>query len=75
MMRMRHTQPMLRRPYRTWGYPVTPVIFAVGAFALSGGLWIARPVRSTIGLALIAAGLLPYRWWRKNFVPAITTDE
>ena len=64
MMRMRATKPALKRPYRTWGYPITPVLFVIGAFALSGGLWVARPVRSTIGLALILIGLIPYRAWR-----------
>jgi APA family basic amino acid/polyamine antiporter len=65
MMRMRHTKPGMKRPYRTWGYPVTPLLFVAGAFALSGGLWVARPVRSTIGLALIVAGLIPYRIWHR----------
>jgi len=64
MMRMRRTNPGLNRPYRTWGYPITPVVFVIGAFALSGGLWLARPVRSSIGLVLIFAGLIPYRAWR-----------
>ncbi|MGB0040538.1 MAG: amino acid permease [Terriglobales bacterium] len=66
MMRMRKTEPELPRPYRTWGYPVTPVLFVIGAFALSGGLWMARPVRSSVGLLLILAGLIPYRWWREK---------
>jgi basic amino acid/polyamine antiporter, APA family len=66
MMRMRATRPALKRPYRTWGYPVTPILFVLGAFALSAGLWVARPVRSSLGLLLILAGLAPYHYWRKN---------
>jgi len=32
---LRFTQPDLPRPYRTWGYPVTPAIFlAVTAFMM-----------------------------------------
>jgi APA family basic amino acid/polyamine antiporter len=66
MMRMRYTKPTLKRPYRTWGYPVTPVLFVLGAFAVSGGLWLARPIRSSVGLALILVGLVPYRYWQKK---------
>jgi amino acid transporter len=66
MMRMRHTEPELVRPYRTWGYPITPILFVIGAFALSVGLWLTRPVRSSIGLLLILAGLIPYRAWRQH---------
>jgi amino acid transporter len=65
MMRMRRTMPEMERPYRTWGYPVTPILFVIGAFGLSGGLWMARPVRSSIGLLFILVGLLPYRAWHK----------
>ncbi len=67
MMRMRRTKPMLKRPYLTWGYPVTPVLFAIGAFAISCGLWLARPVRSSFGLLLILSGFIPYYFWRKKF--------
>lgn len=65
MMRMRKTKPEMKRPYRTWGYPVTPLLFVAGAFALSGGLWIARPVRSTIGLLFILSGFIPYKFWQQ----------
>lgn len=65
MMRLRRTKPEMERPYRTWGYPVTPVLFVIGAFGLSGGLWMARPVRSSMGLLLIMVGLLPYRAWHR----------
>jgi APA family basic amino acid/polyamine antiporter len=66
MMRMRHTEPNMRRPYRTWGYPVVPIIFVIGAGSVAVGLWIARPVRSSIGMALVIAGLLFYRMWEKR---------
>jgi amino acid transporter len=63
MMRMRQTEPNLPRPFRTWGYPVVPVLFIVGALALSASLWIARPIRCSIGLAVILSGLYFYRIW------------
>jgi APA family basic amino acid/polyamine antiporter len=64
MMRMRRTEPNLPRPYRTWGYPVVPLLFVFGAIALTISLWIARPIRSSLGLMLILFGLVFYRYWR-----------
>jgi basic amino acid/polyamine antiporter, APA family len=64
MMRMRRTEPNLPRPYRTWGYPAVPLLFVLGAVALTISLWIARPVRSSLGLVLILFGLVFYRYWR-----------
>ncbi len=64
MFRLRRIAPELSRPYRTWGYPVVPALFVAGALALTVNIWIERPVRSSIGLALILSGLLFYRAWR-----------
>jgi basic amino acid/polyamine antiporter, APA family len=64
MLRLRRIAPNLERPYRTWGYPVVPALFVAGAFALTISIWIERPVRSSIGLALILSGLVFYRFWR-----------
>lgn len=64
MFRMRRTDPDMPRPYRTWGYPIVPAIFVLGALALTVSIWIDRPVRSTIGLALMLSGLIFYRYWR-----------
>jgi APA family basic amino acid/polyamine antiporter len=64
MFRLRKIAPELPRPYRTWGYPVLPALFVIGAVALTLNIWIERPVRSTIGLAMILSGLLFYRSWR-----------
>jgi basic amino acid/polyamine antiporter, APA family len=66
MMRMRRTEPNLSRPYRCWGYPWVPVIFVMGAAVLTITMWLARPVRSSIGLALILSGLFFYRSWQKK---------
>jgi basic amino acid/polyamine antiporter, APA family len=64
MLRLRRIAPNLERPYRTWGYPIVPLLFVAGAFALTISIWIERPVRSSIGLALILSGLVFYRFWR-----------
>jgi APA family basic amino acid/polyamine antiporter len=69
MMRLRRTEPDMPRPYRCWGYPWVPVIFIAGATALTITLWLARPVRSSIGLALILSGLFFYRSWQEKLPP------
>jgi basic amino acid/polyamine antiporter, APA family len=66
MMRLRRTAPDLPRPYHTWGYPVVPSLFVLGALALTLNIWIDRPVRSSIGLAMILSGLLFYRAWQRH---------
>jgi basic amino acid/polyamine antiporter, APA family len=59
---LRRTAPELPRPYRTWGYPAVPLAFVAGCCALTISLWLARPLRSTIGLVLILAGLPVHAW-------------
>ena len=60
VMVLRRSQPELARPYRTWGYPVTPLIFlAVTAFMMAY-LIVERPVQSFAGLATLLAGLAIY---------------
>lgn len=66
LFRLRRKEPDMPRPYRTWGYPVVPGLFVAGAIALTISLWIARPVRSSIGLLLILLGLAFYQYWNKR---------
>jgi basic amino acid/polyamine antiporter, APA family len=66
VIQLRRKEPKLARPYRAWGYPILPLLFVIGAFALTINLWNQRRLRSTIGLALILFGLVFYRHWRKR---------
>ena len=66
LLRLRRKEPNLARPYRAWGYPWTPLIFLIAAVALTINLWIVRPVRSSLGLAVILAGIPFFYHWRKT---------
>ena len=55
---LRRTQPDLPRPYKMWGYPVTPLLFLGVAIWFLGNMLITRPRPSFAGLALIAPGCL-----------------
>ena len=65
LLRLRKNEPALDRPFRMRGYPWTPLIFVVAAIALTANLWMVRPVRSTLGLLAILAGVPFYYYWRK----------
>lgn len=57
---LRITRPNLERPYRTWGYPVTPILFlGVTAFMMYY-LVVNRPLQSLGGIAVMLAGLVIY---------------
>ena len=57
---LRHRQPNLPRPYRAWGYPITPFLFlAVTGFVLAH-LLTERPLQSIASLFTMIAGLLIY---------------
>lgn len=66
LFRLRRIEANLVRPYRAWGYPWTPLIFLVAAVALTINLWMVRPVRSSLGLAVIAIGIPFFYHWRKS---------
>jgi APA family basic amino acid/polyamine antiporter len=60
---LRWLRPDAERPYRTWGYPVVPLIFlAFYVFLLASMFW-ARPIDRMIGIGLIASGAIVYFGW------------
>jgi APA family basic amino acid/polyamine antiporter len=63
---LRRKRPDLPRPYKTWGYPVVPMIFIV---ALSGVLLstlFGRPVESLAGLVITSIGIPVYFVWKRK---------
>lgn len=56
----RWREPDAERPYKTWGYPVVPGLFVLTTIYLIVTTIYNYPVRSIIGLAIIAAGLPVY---------------
>lgn len=57
---MRIRMPRVPRPYRAWGYPVTPAIFiAVSLYALYYQITV-KPKESLWGLATLAVGWIVY---------------
>jgi APA family basic amino acid/polyamine antiporter len=65
---LRFTRPELPRPYRAWGYPVTPLIFLSVTGFMMYYLVINRPVQSLAGVLLMLAGVILY--WIAQAHPA-----
>ncbi len=68
---LRWRQPELQRPYRTFLYPLPPLIYLV---LMGWTLWfvlVNRPVEALFGLGVIASGLLVYALlrWRARGAP------
>lgn len=57
---LRYSQPDLRRPYRTFAYPVTPIIYLLLMGWTLAFVLISRPTEAWFGVALIASGVVFY---------------
>ena len=57
---LRVSRPEIARPYRAWGYPVTPLIFLTVMLFMMYYLIVNRPLQSVAGLAIMLAGLSIY---------------
>jgi APA family basic amino acid/polyamine antiporter len=66
VIKLRITQPDLPRPYRAWGYPVTPVVFLLVTGFMMYYLLVERPLQSTLGILIMVSGLLIYAVFRKR---------
>ncbi|MDJ0728669.1 MAG: amino acid permease [Crocosphaera sp.] len=58
----RYKYPNAHRPYRTWGYPITPLIFLGLSVWILVFIFNSKPVESLMGLTTIAFGM-PFYWF------------
>jgi APA family basic amino acid/polyamine antiporter len=72
---LRKKMPDAPRPYRTFGYPIVPLLFVVVAVWLLFNTLKTSPAESRIGLVLIALGLPLYFWQRRKRIPAPSKIE
>ncbi|WP_435019387.1 APC family permease [Tundrisphaera sp. TA3] len=59
---LRARRPDLDRPYRTWGYPVTPVLYTLASLFLLWSMLDGNPFESVTGLLIVASGI-PAFWF------------
>jgi APA family basic amino acid/polyamine antiporter len=60
--------PNAKRPYRTWGYPITPIIFISIEVWLVVNTLINKPAESLAGLGFLLLGVpIFYLWKSKNW--------
>ncbi|MEW5981218.1 MAG: amino acid permease [Acidobacteriota bacterium] len=63
---LRHTRRDLPRPYRTWGYPVTPALFILASAFIAVNTLVTQPMNALAGLGIIAIGIPAYLIWSRN---------
>ncbi len=51
--------------YRTWGYPVVPVVFLLGALLLLGNYLVSEPVKFAVDIGVILTGIPAFFAWRR----------
>ena len=63
---MRKTHPDMLRPYKTWGYPVVPLIFILACTGICINTLIDQSTRvpSIAGLGFVALGIPVYYYWK-----------
>jgi len=62
---LRWRRPDLKRPYRTWGYPLVPLLFVSFYFWIAIQIAYARPSTSLLGILITLSGLPFYLIWRR----------
>jgi len=75
VIKLRITSPELPRPYRAWGYPITPLVFLLVTAFMMYYLMTERPLQSFLGALIMISGLLIYAVFRKRTGPAAVTTS
>ena len=63
---LRNRQPEMERPYRTFGYPITPIVFLTLSMFVTLTLLYLAPTTSGIGYLLALTGIPVYFIWHKR---------
>ncbi len=64
---LRKRQPDLPRPYRTWGYPVVPAVFLLGALLMVGNALVSNWADNAVTFGIILTGV-PVYWLYRRFM-------
>ncbi len=75
VIKLRITQPDLPRPYRAWGYPITPGVFLLVTLFMMYYLVVDRPLQSFLGVLIMVSGLLIYAIFRKRDAAGAATSS
>jgi amino acid transporter len=66
---LRKTRPDMPRPYKTWGYPIIPLLFLVASFGMVlNALW-THPTDTGITFGIMLAGIPVYYVWMRKRAP------
>jgi APA family basic amino acid/polyamine antiporter len=68
----RRREPDAPRPFRTPGYPLTPILFVLAAMVIVINTVVAQPVQALVGLGLALVGVPAYFWWRPRRTSGVT---
>ena len=66
---LRRRRPDLERPYRTWGFPVVPLLFLAGALLLLGNYLVSETRAFLWDIGIILSGVpfyLLWQWWQRQ---------
>jgi len=63
---LRKKYPNLPRPYKTWGYPVIPIVFIAASSGILLNTLIEKPVESLAGLGFTVIGIPVYFYWKRK---------
>jgi APA family basic amino acid/polyamine antiporter len=63
---LRFQKPEVPRPYRTWGYPVVPLLFICLYSWIAIHVAYSKPLTSIAGLAITISGLPFFIWFKTN---------
>ena len=69
VIKLRIMRPDLPRPYRAWGYPLTPLMFLLVTGFMMYYLLTERPLQSFLGMLMMMSGLLIYAIFHKRAEP------
>ena len=62
---LRRKAPRVERPYRTWGYPIVPIVSMFVASLLIVDLAFLAPTTAGIGILIVLSGVPIYFLWRR----------
>lgn len=63
---LRRTRADLQRPYRVWGYPLTPLLFTLAMLWIMISTVVERPLEAVVGIGVVLSGVPVYYYWRRK---------